>query len=81
VECARQFEYVFRILSPVNEGTSVWKTLPSTWLFMTREGTCGILQITEVQESAKRLTIRYKVVAKLGGASSYDSEKTNAGES
>lgn len=82
VKCARKFEPVFRDLNPLNEGTIVWKTLPSTWLFMTREGGCGVLQISEVQQKPKRVTLRYKLVSNLGHAAwSNDGDvKTNVGE-
>jgi tRNA A-37 threonylcarbamoyl transferase component Bud32/signal peptidase I len=43
------------------------KSLPPTWLFQTRKGGAGILQITGLAENPPGVKIRYKLVENIGG--------------
>lgn len=47
------------------DGMLTAKKLPATWLFNTREGGVGILQITGFTDKPRGVKIRYKLVQKL----------------
>jgi hypothetical protein len=40
-----------------------WGKLPSTWVFRTREGGMGLMQITGFTENPHGVKIRYKLVS------------------
>jgi hypothetical protein len=65
-ELVRAVERLWRDPQPLNEGTFGPRDNkvppPHTFLFRTREGMHGILQITEIQRQPKKVKIRYKLV-------------------
>jgi hypothetical protein len=56
------------------------KEFPATWLFQTREGAMGILQITGSANNPPGVRIRYKLVrdATATHAASTDASKSNS---
>jgi hypothetical protein len=69
IECARAAERLWRAPRPMNRSTisfESWAKLPHTFIFCTRGGCRGMLQITEIQRDPKRVKIRYKLVRESG---------------
>jgi len=69
MECARAAERLWQAPHPMNRSTisfKSWAKPPHTFIFCTRGGCRGILQITEIQRDPKRVKIRYKLVRESG---------------
>jgi hypothetical protein len=67
IDCARQADQAYRDRDPkpLGKGTigvERGSEPPQTWIFRTRDGGRGILQITEIQRNPKEVKLRYKLV-------------------
>jgi hypothetical protein len=77
VECARRIDRVRADSNPLGDHVIVWKTLPSTWIFQTREGGRGILQVVDTWDQPKEVKIRYRLLENKDGAALPVQRQTN----